>query len=228
MRPILFRILFSFFSVLSFAQQELNIALDSLYREDQIYVGVTYNALGSLPSSVNQKSFSIGFHTGIIRDFPINKQRNIAIGLGLGYSLNTFNHNIRVQDLNGTTQNYEIVDSNSFSSNRFLQQVIELPLELRWRSSTAESYKFWRVYTGFKLGYVLSTVAKFNSASSSETNTLKDTNNVQYGISLSVGYNTWNVHVYYGLNTILKDVESTNGMALDFNAIKIGFIFYLL
>ena len=69
---------------------------DSLYREDQIYIGVTYNALINLPTGVSQNSFSTGLNLGVIRDFPINKRRNVAIGLGLGYSVNLFNQNIKI------------------------------------------------------------------------------------------------------------------------------------
>jgi hypothetical protein len=33
--------------------------------------------------------------------------------------------------------------------------VIRVPLEFRWRSSTFESYKFWRIYGGVKFSYLL-------------------------------------------------------------------------
>jgi hypothetical protein len=31
---------------------------------------------------------------------------------------------------------------------KFTQLLVEVPLEFRWRSSTFESYKFWRIYGG--------------------------------------------------------------------------------
>ena len=68
----------------AYAQSNKAAELDSLYREDQMYIGVTYNALVNLPYGVSKKSFYTGFHLCVIRDFPINKRRNGAIGLELG------------------------------------------------------------------------------------------------------------------------------------------------
>jgi hypothetical protein len=57
--------------------------VDSLYREDQIYIGLTFHVMSDMPQDVTQKGFSGGFHTGFIRDFPVNRRRNVAVGLAL-------------------------------------------------------------------------------------------------------------------------------------------------
>ena len=59
------------------------IAVDSLYREDQFYVGFTYNLLLDTPDGVSQNKFSSGFTGGFQRDMPINKKRTMAIATGL-------------------------------------------------------------------------------------------------------------------------------------------------
>ena len=175
----------------AYAQSNKAAELDSLYREDQIYIGVTYNALVNLPSGVSQNSFSTGFHLGVIRDFPINKRRNVAIGLGLGYSINTFNQNIRISSTTPTT--YTILEDINYSKNNFSQHLLELPLEFRWRTSNAETYKFWRVYTGVKMGYLLASKSVYKGELDNETHRgLTGMNPWQYGLTLSVGYNTWN------------------------------------
>ena len=56
---------------------------------------------------------------------------------------------------------------------------------------------------------------------------IESINDFQYGLTVSAGYNTWNIYFYYGLNPIFKDV-SVNNARNDMNAIKIGLIFYLL
>ena len=127
------------------SQVDYTIEQDSLYREDQFYLSVTYNALINLPNNVSQNSFSTGVHLGAIRDFPLNKRRNIALALGLGYSFNSFNQNIRISGSNPTT--YTTIEDSNYSKNNFSQHFLEAPLEFRWRTSKADSYKFWRVYT---------------------------------------------------------------------------------
>ena len=82
------------------AQTGLVPESDSLYREDQFYVSVTYNSLINMPINVSQNSFSPGLHLGFVRDFPLNKRRNIALALGLGYSYNSYNQNIRISESN--------------------------------------------------------------------------------------------------------------------------------
>ena len=48
--------------------QEINDkVVDSLYKEDQFYVAVTYNLLSDKPENIAQGSFSSGFHFGFIK-----------------------------------------------------------------------------------------------------------------------------------------------------------------
>mgnify|MGYP000545145824 CR=1 FL=1 len=97
------------------AQTGLITELDSLYREDQFYVSVTYNSLINMPINVSQNSFSPGLHLGFVRDFPLNKRRNIALALGLGYSFNSYNHNIRISESNPSI--YTIINNSNFVKN---------------------------------------------------------------------------------------------------------------
>ncbi len=222
-------LLMFFLSCLSTVKVQVNqtIEQDSLYREDQFYVSITYNALIDLPNNVSQNSFSTGVHLGVIRDFPLNKRRNIALALGLGYSFNSFNQNIRISRYN--PYNYTIIESYNYSKNNFTQHFIEVPFEFRWRTSNAQSYKFWRVYTGLKLGYLIASKSVFNDRSGSDNQkNLTDLNKLQYGLTMSIGYNTWNGYIYYGLNPVFNDVSTIDFQSIDMSALKIGLIFYLL
>ena len=149
-----------FFSFCSIGQEfQLNEkteeVLDTLYREDQFYVGFTFNLLLNRPRGINSTGFSGGLHIGFIRDMPINKKRNFSMGLGLGYSINTYGQNLFI----GEEENTEVTIFSSlknidFETNRFVTHLIEAPLEIRWRTSTPGNHKFWRVYTGVKIGYL--------------------------------------------------------------------------
>jgi len=55
-----------------------------------------------------------------------------------------------------------------------------------------------------------------------------DFEKLQYGLTLSVGYNTWNAYLYYALNPIFKEEAKINAESIHINAIKIGLIFYIL
>ena len=57
---------------------------------------------------------------------------------------------------------------------------------------------------------------------------IKEFNALQYGLTLSVGYNTWNAHFYYALNPIFGKSAKLEGESLDMAVAKIGLIFYIL
>lgn len=213
----------------TFGQAGALTSTDSLYQEDQFYIGITYNVLGSMPEGMSQNGFSSGFHFGFIKDMPINKSRNWALGLGLGYSANSFNQNLFISKSELGEVTYELLVDSEFTKNKFSRHLIEIPFELRWRTSTPETYKFWRVYSGFKFGYLFASGSKFSTASQNiKQNDISDFNLLQYGLTLSVGYNTWNVHLYYGLNPLFKKEAMLDGLSIELNAIKIGIMFYLL
>src|SRR6476661_10506081 len=95
---------FLFFTFGVFAQETKlpapMIAVDSLYREDQFYVGLSYNLLVNRPTGIRQNKFSSGFTGGFLRDMPINKKRNVAIAAGLGVSYNKYFQNLVISKVN--------------------------------------------------------------------------------------------------------------------------------
>ncbi|MFB9055944.1 porin family protein [Mariniflexile ostreae] len=231
MKNTVFFIVFSICFLSSFAQDSLVKDVDSLYKEDQFYAGVTYNLLGKKPHEVSQTGFSTGFYFGFIKDMPLNSRRNMAIGVGLGYATNSFNQNMLIYKDASNKPVYTILTdvSGHYKRNKFSTHVVELPIEFRWRTSTASDYDFWRIYTGFKLGYMFSHAAKYRgSLGDFKYRDIADFNNFQYGLTLSAGYSTWNFHFYYGLNTILNSHASLNGSPIDMNELKIGLMFYIL
>lgn len=204
---------------------------DNNYREDQFYASVTYNLINEKPSGVKQSGFSSGFHLGFIRDMPINTRRNVALGLGLGLSTNSYNQkNILIEEINDEVS-FSIIDEDDYnvSKNKFTTYLIEVPFEFRWRTSTAEDYNFWRIYTGFKVGYLVYNTAKFNSEIlNSELTNIDSFNKLQYGLTLSAGYSTWNFHLYYGLNSIFDVDSKIENNEINMKSLKIGLMFYIL
>lgn len=220
-------ILLSFYSVFSQVAPDFE-AVDSLYREDQFYLGVTYNTLLKRPSGISQNKFTPSFSIGVLRDMPINKNRTTSIATGLGYSWNSYNQNILISKVNGVPEYSTISTSTSFDKNKLSLHSIDIPIEFRWRTSTPESHKFWRIYTGLKLSYLFYSQSNYqDSQTSIKVVGNPDINKFQYGTYLSVGYNTVNFNVYYGLNPIFKSAV-LNGSSLDVNTLNFGFMFYIL
>jgi len=205
--------------------------VDENYREDQFYFSLTYNLLGQKPMDLKQQGFSAGFHLGFIRDMPFNARRNRAMGVGLGVSSNSYNQNMLIAEQPNGDYAYSIIneDSISFSKNKFTTYLVEVPFELRWRTSTAKDYKFWRIYTGVKFGYVFYNSSKFDGSIGKLNNSnISDITSFRYGVTVSAGYSTWNAHIYYGLNSVFDKAAKIDGQAIDLTSVKIGLMFYIL
>jgi hypothetical protein len=204
------------------------VKIDSLYREDQFYFAFTYNTLQQKPAGLKQQKFSIGLSGGFLRDMPINKDRTIAIASGLGFTYNNYNQNLSITGGNQELT-YTIIDvQTAFDNNKFTQLLVDLPIEFRWRTSTYESYKFWRIYGGMKFSYLLYDKSVFKDSESKTVITNNaDFNKFLYGLYLSAGYNTVNVYAYYGLNSIFKSakIEDQN---IAMKTLNVGIIFYIL
>lgn len=221
--------LFLFISA-SFAQDSLSVNIDDKYREDQFYASITYNSLTSNPDGVSQTDFSTGFHFGFIRDMPFNKNRNCSIGLGFGISSNSYNQDLIItEDSNGINFSTDDGSQGNITKNKFTTYLIDIPFELRWRTSNPTDYKFWRVYPGFKFSYLVYNSSKLRSdILDSNISSIDAFNRLQYGLTLSAGYGTWNFQIYYGLNPIFDDIAQLNGQSIDSRAVKVGIMFYIL
>ena len=203
-------------------------AIDSLYREDQFYMGISYNLLQNRNDGIRQNKISYGITGGFLRDMPINARRNFSIAAGLGYSFQNYNQNILVSKKDNVYSYSTIDPAAPFNKNKVQTHAIELPIEIRWRTSNAESHKFWRVYTGFKVGYVFYDVSKYEGSQGKFVYTNNpDISNVNYTVYTALGYNTWNATVSYGINPIFEN-GNLGGNPIKLNALSLGLLFYIL
>lgn len=201
--------------------------VDSYYLEDQFYVGVGYNVLLNSPDALDQRNLSYNLQLGFIKDIPLNKRRNFGLGVGLGYAANSYYSNMGVTE-DGDVRAYQILDDENFNRSKLETHAIEFPLEVRWRTSTATEYRFWRIYAGAKLGYVFSGRSKLVTDEGNVSFSNDDIDALQYGLMLNFGYNTWNIHAYYSLNPLLKEGASISGESIDLRVLRVGLTFYIL
>lgn len=229
--------IFIFFSFINlYSQEEIKDKIydasffttnDSLYREDQFYFAITYNTLIKAPSDFRQSKIPLGLHVGFMRDMPINKSRTTAVALGIGVSYNKYHHNLLIESQEGL-RNYDILEKEGFSKNKLELLYIDVPLELRWRTSTPESHKFFRLHAGFKISYLAMSKSKYvGDRGAAVLYGNSDLSKFQMGPTVAFGYNTWNFYGYYGLNSLFKntDVDQEN---IQMKSFHLGLIFYIL
>ena len=209
---------------------------DNYYLEDQIFISGTYNLLMNKHDSIKQGGFSNGFEIGYIRDIPLNERRNFGLGVGISYSSVNYYQNIAITTLENGSTDFQRLNNEDFIRNKFHVSYIEIPFEIRYRTSTIDVYSYFRAYLGFKIGYKLTShsklktneyeVAYFNQPEFSD---------LRYGLTLSLGYGTWNFRMYYNLNKVFVGDTEANSVisgnptiSMDMNELAIGLIFYLI
>jgi len=195
---------------------------DSLYREDQIYVSIGYPLLIDTPEGLTQNKLSHTFSLGFIRDMPINSARNLAFGLGLGLNYNVVYTNLQfTDDMKSTT----FVSSDVI--NQWNSVDAEIPLELRWRSSTPDSYQFWRIYAGVVGYYSLSAKQRTRAAITESISSLS-VQNFRLALRLNVGNNTWNLTYTHPIDSFFDFDKSAHNKSLSqIKTAKLGLVFYI-
>ncbi len=197
---------------------------DPFYREDQFYVGLTHSIFLQTPNDFSQQSVSLGTSFGFLRDIPINQQRTVSIAPGIGLALNNFKHNLALID----PEINDISVDQHFIKNVQKATYLEIPLEIRWRTSKVHSHKFWRIYTGIKYSYLLNSSSKYEGYFGKidhKKNPLISKSNI--GIYVAAGFNTWNFYAYYGFKPLYK--KNTVSQDKDhLNVLNLGLMFYIL
>ena len=191
-------LLFFISSTYSLIAQDIN--REDFYREDQFYFGSSYFIQTEQLSDFKQNGFSGNFQIGFIRDIPLNKNSTNALGIGLGFERNLFTSNIQPLEVNGEI-NYDIIVSRFLESkNKISFSSIAIPIEFRWRNSSVDVYRFWRIYSGFK---IKKNFSLYSNPSYGKELKIKDIQEWTSSIYLNAGYNTWNISLEYDLNPLI-------------------------
>jgi hypothetical protein len=228
MNRFLILLLLSATSLFSQINLDTSKEKDGYYLEDQIYIGFAYNILIGMPETISQSGFSSSIFIGFIKDIPINKERNFGFGIGLGLSADTYFQNMKIFKEANEIKFENFQQDESFSSNRFSTHSVDLPLEIRWRTSTPTDYSFWRIYAGATLKYVFASRAKFDLNGTQKTNLIDEVEKLQYGLTMAAGHGTWNLYFYYGLKNIFEDANFNGVDSINTKNIILGLKFYVL
>jgi len=208
-----------------YAQEETPVLQDHKYYEDQFYIGISYISLINTENDIQNTGIPYNLSMGFIKDLPLNKKRNIALGIGIGYTFHNLKPNIAI-----INDDLDLSITDSFSDYQIKSHNIEFPLEYRWRTSSATKYRFWRIYFGVSLIYNFKTNADFETNDEifnyTDLSFFKQYNGSIY---TSVGFGTWNFNIKYYLQNIFNDdVTTADDEPLSFNPLMMGIMFYIL
>ena len=202
-----------------YAQEEL-----PTFREDQIYLSIAYPYFSDAPSTLIQNKLSYAFSAGFIRDMPINKERTLAVGIGLGYDQATV-YNNTLFTYAGNTISATVIEG-GYQQNYLRMQSLAVPLELRWRNATETKHAFWRIHTGVSVHFPMQ-FKSYNQTPTGQINTAKlPSKGTILRLNVHFGFNTWNISIAHDMQPWAAFSATNNNFDMKFT--KIGLIFYIL
>lgn len=183
-------------------------------------------------SDLKQKWFNRGLNLYFMWDIPLGdkKKTNFAFAPGLGISTHNVYSNARMVSFANDTTAFRSLENVNKRNNKFATTHIEVPLEMRFRSTPDKFSRSWKVAVGLRLGVLVSKNAKFKGTIEDENGSsitvkrkdldIKGIAKYRVGPSLRLGYG--NVSVV-GYMSLLNLFEANKGP--DINQFSIGITF---
>jgi hypothetical protein len=181
---------------------------------DRLIIEINHTGWLNLPPGITQENLkSIGVNTQVMFDKPLGKSA-FSIGYGLGLFSHNFHSNadfVYHRDsvssvLTTSLQPY----THPVSLNRYAQKIIEIPVEIRFRTKTDKQFK---IHLGGKVGYV---VNDFRSIKDSDGKirvyNVKNINPIRYGINFRIGFEQIALTASYYFTEIFKKDKGVNGI----------------
>lgn len=180
---------------------------------DRIILEVNHTGWLNIPSNIKMSWKSVGFNVALMFDKPLGKS-NFSLGYGIGLYSHNFHSNANFIYRYDSIKKYDVTDmvprTTNYNVNRFGQKILEIPLELRFRTKTL--YKF-KVMLGGKFGYVIQDFRKvFDDNGKFKIYDTKNMNYLRYGVVLRIGVEQVCFTASYYFSEVFKKERGVNGI----------------
>ncbi|MGE0568789.1 MAG: outer membrane beta-barrel protein [Bacteroidia bacterium] len=172
---------------------------------DRMIIEINHTGLLNIPSNIKMSWKSIGVNFALMFDKPLGKS-NFSIGYGIGIYSHNFHSNADFVTRFDSTKKAIVTDMipkvNSYTINRFAQKILEVPLELRFRTKTINKFK---IMLGGKFGYVISDFRKvFDDVGKNKIYDTKNLNYLRYGVVFRIGVEQFCFTASYYFSELFK------------------------
>jgi hypothetical protein len=172
-------------------EDDFSIRNYKLEPNDRLILEFNHTSWLGTPPDIKMRAPSVGINFALMFDRPIGKS-NFSFGYGLGLFSHNFHSNadfIYTRDSLSnrfTTSLKPYDDKRNVSLNRYAEKILEVPLEIRFRTKTDRQFK---IHLGGKIGYV---VSNFRSIRDNEGKIrvydIKNINPLRYGINFRIAF----------------------------------------
>jgi hypothetical protein len=183
-------------------------------QNDRLILEINHTGWLGIPAQVAQSSSKcIGFNVALMFDKPIGHSA-FSFGYGIGFFSHNFHSNADFVYRYDSIKKHNVTDmiprTTNYNINRFGQKILEIPLELRFRTKTL--YKF-KVMLGGKFGYVIQDFRKvFDDTGKFKIYDTKNMNYLRYGVVLRIGVEQVCFTASYYFSEVFNKNGGVNGI----------------
>lgn len=182
---------------------------------DRIVVDINFNNWVKAPPGIGQKMYSIGGSFYWFKDIPLGEKSNVAFAYGVGFDYHSVHSNGAFEyDVNPDGSTFTNLKPfklpSGYTINKAMFKFVEVPLELRLRtmnSSREERMGFnFRLYLGFKGGYMIGNHTKYrDNTSKVKIYRIENVLPYRYGPTVRIGFNKIAFNAFYSLTPVFEE-----------------------
>ncbi|MBA3663405.1 MAG: PorT family protein [Bacteroidetes bacterium] len=184
---------------------EFDIRNYKLEPADRLIIEINHTSWLGYPSTIKTKLPSVGMNIALMFDKPIGNS-NFCFGYGIGFFSHNFHSNADFVYVKDTINNSFTTRLEPFtravSLNRYAEKILEIPIELRFRTKTDRQFK---IHVGGKIGYV---VNNFRSIRDNDGKIrlydIKNVNPLRYGVNFRIGFEQFAISATYYLSEVFN------------------------
>jgi hypothetical protein len=180
-------------------------------QQDQLIFDLTWENFTNKPDDLSYRWYNNGFNMAFMYDVPFSPTSHVSVAIGLGFSTQSYysRYNIVSDSVGdgGTYSNWERVQDTAIKNNKFSTSYIELPVELRYRSTPNSKGFSWKFAVGAKVGYQFDAHSKttrinpFNGEKEKyKAYVFPDVQEWRYGLYVRAGYGKVNFTCFYSMS----------------------------
>jgi hypothetical protein len=187
---------------------------DGPERIDHVVLDFNHDRFQLLPQGVTQGYFSFGVNAYLFHDRPLNKKGTLAFAIGAGVSSFNIHNNAQFSytendEGNLITEFTPFAEGLEYKKNKLSLNYLEIPVEFRIRTMKIDeedkSRTNFRLYLGFKAGYLLSSHTKYKDDDSKiKVYNIKNLLEYRYGPTLRIGFKKIGFQAFYSMTSIFK------------------------
>jgi len=180
---------------------------------DRLILEINHTGWLNPPKGITMNWKSVGFNVALMFDKAIGRS-NFSVGYGIGFFSHNFHSNADFVYRYDSLKKHNVTDiipkTNNYTINRFAQKIVEVPLEIRFRTKTISKFK---IMLGGKVGYVFSDFRKvFDDKGHLKYYDNKNMNYLRYGVVARIGVEQFCLTASYYFSDVFKKDRSVNGI----------------